>query len=190
MSAPTLQQSERVCVGQFAGAHGVRGLVRIRSFTAEPIDVVSYGPVEDESGTRRFRLTPKGMAKGAVIVAIGDAVDRDAAQLLNGTRLYVARDCLPPLADEEEFYQADLIGCAVVDLAGKELGIVREVHDFGAGTLLEVAPPQGPTLLLPFSESVVPEIDLAQRRLVVDLPTAIDGPAGESAAGDAAGDAA
>jgi len=93
-SAPT-----RVCVGQFAGAHGVRGLVRIRSFTEEPMHVASYGPVEDEAGTRSFTLKPKSMVKGAVIAEVEGVADRDAAQLLSGTRLYVARDRLPPIAE-------------------------------------------------------------------------------------------
>jgi 16S rRNA processing protein RimM len=183
MAAQILPQIDRVCVGQFAGAHGVRGLVRIKSFTADPMAVVAYGPVEDETGTRLFRLMPKGTAKGAVIVAIDGVADRDAAQLLNGTRLYVPRDRLPPLEEEGDFYQADLIGCAVVDLAGVPLGTVHAVHDFGAGPLLEVAPAKGATLLLPFTETVVPKIDLAQRRLIVDPPVAIEG--GASAGGAA-----
>src|SRR5437763_139023 len=108
-----LPAQDRVCVGQFAGAHGVKGLVRIRSFTAEPMHVASYGPVEDEAGTRRFTLTPKSMAKGAVIAEVEGVADRDAAQLLSGTRLYVSRDRLPPIEEEGEFYQDDLIGCAV-----------------------------------------------------------------------------
>src|SRR5437868_1354643 len=105
-SVPSSAQ-DRVCVGQFAGAHGVRGLVRIRSFTEEPMHVASYGPVEDEAGTRRFILTPKSMAKGAVVVEVEGVADRDAAQRLSGTRLYVARDRLPPIAEQDEFYQAD-----------------------------------------------------------------------------------
>src|SRR3954464_9442675 len=104
MSAPAKPQQDRVCVGQFAGAHGVRGLVRIRSFTEEPMKVAGYGPVEDEAGTRRFSLVPKGTAKGAVIAEIADVQDREAAQLLNGIRLYVARDRLPPIEQEGEFY--------------------------------------------------------------------------------------
>ena len=168
-SAPKLTQ-DRVCVGQFAGAHGVRGLVRIRSFTEAPMDVASYGPVEDESGSRRFMLQPKSMAKGAVVAAVEGIADRDAAQLLSGTRLYVPRDRLPPIEAEDEFYQADLIGCAVVDLEGTALGTVHAVHDFGAGTVLEVRRPGAEALLLPFTEEVVPAVDIAARRLTVDPP--------------------
>src|SRR5689334_8853228 len=135
-AAPASAQN-RVCVGQFAGAHGVRGLVRIRSFTEEPMHVAAYGPVEDEAGTRHFRITAKSMAKGTVIAEVEGIDDRDAAQLLNGTRLYVSRDRLPPIEETDEFYQADLIGCAAFDTDGRELGTVHAVHDFGAGTLLE-----------------------------------------------------
>src|SRR3954468_17450518 len=122
-SAPETAQN-RVCVGEFAGAHGVRGLVRIRSYTEEPLHVAAYGPVEDEAATRQFRITPKGMAKGAIIAEIEGVADRDAAQLLAGTRLYVPRDKLPPIEEADEFYQADLIGCAAFDTEGRELGTV------------------------------------------------------------------
>jgi len=188
MSAPAPSPlTDRVCVGQFAGAHGVRGLVRIRSFTEEPMRVASYGPVEDEAGTRIFRLTPKSMAKGAVIAEVEGIADRDQAQLLSGTRLYVARDRLPPLEQEGEFYHADLIGCAVLDSAGRPLGTVHAVHDFGAGTLLEVRMSGAEPLLLPFTEAAVPEVDLAARRIVADPPDLVgDGPHDNAAEGDAA----
>ena len=174
-SAPMSGQN-RVCVGQFAGAHGVRGLVRIRSFTEEPMRVASYGPVEDEAGARRFRITAKSMAKGAVIAEVEGVQDRDAAQLLNGTRLYVSRDRLPPIEEADEFYQADLVGCAVFDKDGRDLGTVHAVHDFGAGTLLEVRRTGADALLLPFTETVVPEIDIQARRVTVDPPAMVGAP--------------
>ena len=188
MSAPAAKpQQTRVCVGQFAGAHGVKGLVRIRSFTEEPMRVAAYGPVEDEAGTRRFRIAAKSMAKGAVIAEVEGVADRDAAQLLAGTRLYVARDLLPPIEEEGEFYQADLLGCAAFDTEGRALGAVHAVHDFGAGTLLEVRSSGAEPLLLPFTEAVVPEIDLAARRIIVDPPDLVGEPNQTHAAkGDAA----
>jgi 16S rRNA processing protein RimM len=188
MSAPVpTPAQERVCVGQFAGAHGVRGLVRIRSFTEQPMHVAGYGPVEDESGTRCFRITPKSMAKGNVIAEVEGVQDRDAAQLLNGTRLYVARDRLPPIEEEDAFYHADLIGCAAFDTAGTPLGLVHAVHDFGAGTLLELRRSGAEPVLLPFTEAVVPEVDIAARRIRVDPPSLVgDQPQGAGARGDAA----
>jgi 16S rRNA processing protein RimM len=181
---------QRVCVGQFAGAHGVRGLVRIRSFTEEPMAVASYGPVEDESGAQRFEIHAKSMAKGNVVAEIDGIADREAAQRLNGMRLYVARDRLPALEEEDDFYQADLIGCAVVDLAGAPLGTVKDVHDFGAGCLLEVARPDAPALLVPFTEAVVPVVDMAQRRLTIDPPVETVATEQDDAAERPRGDAA
>ncbi|MBV8393631.1 MAG: ribosome maturation factor RimM [Alphaproteobacteria bacterium] len=178
-SAPETAR-DRVCVGQFAGAHGVRGLVRIRSFTQEPLHVAAYGPVEDEAGARSFRITAKSMAKGAVIAEVEGVADRDAAQLLNGTRLYVSRDRLPPIEEADEFYQADLIGCAAFDKDGNELGSVHAVHDFGAGILLELRRKGAEALLLPFTEEAVPEVDVAARRIIVD-PPAMVGEQGDAA---------
>lgn len=164
--------SDRVCVGQFAGAQGVRGLVRVKSFTADPADVAAYGPVEDERGERRFVLSIAGAAKGVVIVKVPGVDDRDAAAALAGTRLYVARDRLPP-PDDDEFYHADLIGMAVEQADGTALGRVRAMHDFGAGDVLEVAGVDGHTVMLPFTRAVVPIVDMTARRLVVEPPAEV-----------------
>src|SRR5436190_10415916 len=104
---------KRVCVGVIAGAHGVRGAVRIKSFTAEPKGIVQYGPVEDESGGRKFELRLVGTAKGVVLADMSGITDRDQAETLRGMRLYLPREALPPPA-EEEYYHADLIGLAAV----------------------------------------------------------------------------
>jgi 16S rRNA processing protein RimM len=156
-------------VGVIVGAHGVRGAVRVKPFTAEPAAVAAYGPVEDETGTRRFELRLVGEGKGVVIATVKGVEDRNAAEALKGLRLYVARAALPP-AEAEEFYHADLIGLDAVTLAGERLGKVRAVHDFGAGDSLEIAVEAGGTLLVPFTKRAVPEIDLAGGRLVVDPP--------------------
>ncbi len=169
MSASAASQSARVCVGQFAGAHGVRGLARLKSFTAEPIDAVRYGPVETEDATRRFDLNLVGQAKGALIVRVDGITDRDQAAALAGTRLYVARACLPA-AEDGEFYHADLIGLRVVDARGAPLGTIRAVDDFGAGPVLDLALADGRVVMVPFTRAVVPEIDLAQGRAVVVMP--------------------
>jgi len=104
---------KRVCVGIVAGAHGVRGAVRIKSFTAEPKDVARYGPLEDESGGHRFSLRLVGAAKGVLIGWLSGVADRDRAEALRGLRLYLPRAALPP-TEEEEFYHADLIGLDAV----------------------------------------------------------------------------
>jgi 16S rRNA processing protein RimM len=159
----------RVCLGAIAGAHGVRGLVRIKSFTEAPEDLSAYGPLSDEAGRRRFDVTVKSQAKGALIAAIAGVDDRDAAEALKGTRLYVDRAALPP-TEEEEFYHADLIGLNAEDRSGKAIGRVAGVQNYGAGDILEIARTDGTELLVPFTKAAVPEVDLAGGRLVVDPP--------------------
>jgi 16S rRNA processing protein RimM len=168
-AAPT---SARICVGQFAGAHGVRGLARLKPFTAVADDVARYGPVETEDAARRFALEVVGRAKGALIVRVDGIADRDAARALTGTRLYVARDRLPAPADGE-FYYADLVGLPVVGPDGAPLGEIRAVHDFGAGDLLELTLGDRRTVMVPFTQAVVPAVDLARGRAVVALPAGL-----------------
>lgn len=167
--APTHKRDRRVCVGAIAGAHGVRGLVRIKSFTDAPGDVAAYGPVTDAGGSRRFVIETRGMARGMVLAHIEGVDDRDAADRLRGIELYVDRDVLPA-PEAEEFYHADLIGLDAETRDGARLGTVRAVHNFGAGDILEVARGDGGVDMLPFTRAVVPEIDIAGRRVVVEPP--------------------
>ena len=158
-----------ICVGVITGAHGVRGAVRVKSFTAVPADIATYGPLADESGGRRFRLRVVGEAKGVVVAKIAGIEDRDAAEALKGLRLYVERSALPE-AGEEEYYHADLLGLEAALRDGTPLGRVRAVHDFGAGDSLEIALPSGATVLVPFTRTAVPVVDLAGGRVVIDPP--------------------
>src|SRR6266571_4687660 len=122
--------AKRVCVGIVTGAHGVRGAMRIKSFTAEPADVVRYGPLEDESGQKQFKLHFVGTAKGVVLAKVAGVVDRDQAEALRGLRLYLSRAALPP-PGKEEYYHTDLIGLEAVLGDGTFVGRVHAVHDFG-----------------------------------------------------------
>ncbi len=142
--------------------------MRIRSYTAEPEDIASYGPVTDEAG-RRFALSVVGQARGAVLARIAGVDDRDAAEALKGVRLYVPRAALPETAPGE-YYHADLIGLAAVLADGTEVGTVAAVNDFGAGDVLEVARPGARALLLPFTAEAVPEVDIAAGRIVIAPP--------------------
>ena len=160
---------KRVCVGAVGAAHGVRGAVRIKSFTATPEDIARYGPLEDESGERHFTLRLTGAAKGVLIARLSGVDDRNRAETLRGLRLYLPRAALPP-PEEEEYYHIDLIGLDAVLTDGTLVGEVRAVHDFGAGDTLEIARPEGPPAVVPFTKAVVPEIDLAAGRLVLDPP--------------------
>ncbi len=160
----------RVLLGVIGRPHGVRGLVRVQSFTADPCAIAEYGPLADEAG-RRFAL--RVVMRGAMpVCAIDGVADRTAAARLTGTRLYVARAQLPALEDPDEFYCADLIGLAAEDEEGRVFGQVVSVEDYGAGTFLEIATARGP-LAVPFTRARVPRVDLARGRLVVIPPAEV-----------------
>jgi len=149
--------------------HGVQGAVRIKSFTEQPEDVAGYGPLTDEAGLRRFELRVVGAGKGVVIARLSGVEDRNQAEALRGLRLYLPRSALPQ-TEAEEYYHADLIGLEAVLADGTPVGRVRAIHDFGAGDTLELARPGAPALMVPFTRAVVPSIELASGRLVLDPP--------------------
>lgn len=162
----------RILLGRIAGAHGIRGEVLIKTFTAEPDGIAAYGPLSDADGRRIFtiertRATPKG-----VVARLAGVADRTAAEALRGVELYVDREKLPA-AGEDEFYHADLIGLAAVDAAGAAIGEIVGVHNFNAGDLIELRlAGSSRTELIAFTETNVPEVDIAARRVVVVLPSA------------------
>ena len=162
----------RICVGQILGAHGVRGLVKLASFTEDPEAVTQYGDLTDEAGARTFSVALVAANKDHWIARIGTVDDRDLAQALAGTRLFVDRAKLPP-PDEDEFYHADLIGMRAELPDGTALGTVAAMHNFGAGDIIEIALPSGKRPLLPFDRETVPEIDPVARRLVIDPPSGL-----------------
>ena len=163
------EPEKRVCVGLVTGPHGVRGAVRVKSFTAVPEDIARYGPLADESGSRRFALTLIGAAKGVLIARLMGIADRDQAEGLRGLRLYLPRAALPPPA-AEEYYHADLVGLAAALPDGTVIGRVRAIHDFGAGDVIEIARPAAPPVLVPFTCAAVPLVDLTAGRLVINPP--------------------
>jgi len=155
-----------VCVGVVSGARGLKGEVRVRSFTAEPEDIAAYGPVVDETGAPRFDLTVVGAHRNDVIVHIDGVTDRTQAEALKGTRLYVPRAALPE-TEADEYYHADLLGLDAEVVGGEALGTVKAVHDFGAGDVLEIdGGPEGP-VMVPFTRAAVPEVDIAGGRVVI-----------------------
>jgi len=158
----------RVCLGQIGAAHGVRGEVRLRSFTADPAAIADYGPLETEDG-RVFEIETLRQAKDHFVARLSGIRDRDAASALANTKLYVPRERLPETAEADEFYHADLVGLAVVDPAGKTLGTVVAIHNFGAGDLIEVRTETGGnTEMVPFDTTHVPAVDVAAGKLIVD----------------------
>jgi 16S rRNA processing protein RimM len=160
----------RICLGQIGAAHGVRGEVRLRSFTSDPAAIADYGPLETEDG-RVFEIETMRPAKDHFVARLSGIRDRDAASALANTKLYVPRERLPQTEEPDEFYHADLVGLAVVDRAGKSLGTVIAIHNFGAGDLIEVRTETGGnTELVPFDTTHVPAVDIASGKIVVDPP--------------------
>src|SRR5882672_5582158 len=164
----------QVCVARIGAPHGVRGAVKLWTFTEDPLAVKHYGPLMTKDGARQFEVTHAREAKGHLVVTLKGIATREEAERLNGIELYIAREKLPA-TDENEYYHADLIGLAAVDAAHEPIGRVLAIHNFGAGDIIEIAPTQGATLLLPFTNAVVPTVDLANGRVVIELPDEIAG---------------
>jgi 16S rRNA processing protein RimM len=163
-----------ICVARIGAAHGVRGAVKLWTFTEDPLAVKAYGPLMTKDGARQFEVMGAREAKGHLVATLKGVATREEAERLNGVELYVARDKLPD-TDEDEYYHADLIGLAAVNAANEPLGRVIAIHNFGAGDIIEIAPPHGVTLLLPFTNAVVPSVDIAGGRVVIELPAEIEG---------------
>lgn len=164
----------QICVARIGAAHGVRGQVRLWTFTEDPLAVKEYGPLSTKDGGRQFEVTHVREAKDHLVATLKGIATRNDAERLNGIELYVARDMLPATEDDE-YYHADLIGLAAITTSDEPLGRVVAIHNFGAGDIIEIAPPQGPTLLLPFTNAVVPTVDLSGGRVVIDMPQEIEG---------------
>ena len=156
--------AKRILVGEIGRPHGVRGLVKLRSFTADPTAIADYGPLTDEAGTQHYAITvlTEGLAQ------VDGVDDRNAAARLTGLKLYVERDRLPP-PDDEEYYLADLHGLTARDIAGEPIGMVREVEDHGGGAILVLETSRG-EVLLPFTRAVVPVVNVAGGFITVVPP--------------------
>lgn len=162
--------AERVLVAAIAGSYGVKGEVRLKSFTADPSAVGDYGPLSDEKGTQHYDVKLGVAIKNGYAARLSGVRTKEAADKLKGTRLYAPRDALPSLPDDE-FYHTDLIGLEVVDAGGARVGRVKAVQNHGASDLLELD--RGPgvaSVLVPFTRAVVPTVDLAAGRLIIDPP--------------------
>ncbi|HET9573980.1 MAG TPA: ribosome maturation factor RimM [Methyloceanibacter sp.] len=165
-------KEERVLLGEIGAAQGLKGEVRLHSFTEEEEAITAYGPLEDETGhvieIEALRATPK-----ALIARVKGVTTREGAEALTGTKLYIPRSRLPE-REEEEWYHAELIGLAALDRDGVTIGRVVAIQNFGAGDLLELAPANGgPTVLIPFTRETVPEIDVEGERLTLVPPAGL-----------------
>ena len=162
--------ADRICVAQIGGAHGIRGEVKLKSFTADPMAVKDYGPLLSEDGAVQIEIETVRPAKGHLVARLRGIIDRNAAERLTNLKLFIPRDRLPP-ADADEFYHVDLVGLAAETAAGTRLGTIVAVHDFGAGDILELQPEAGgATLMVPFTDTFVPRVDIAGGRIIVAPP--------------------
>ena len=162
------EPSNRICVGAIAGAFGVHGEVRLKSFCAVAEDIATYGELFSEDGRRRFAVKLTRPVNGGLGARLSGIETKEQADALKGATLWADRAALPSLPDDE-FYHADLIGLEVMDTGGASLGRVRAIYDHGAGDILEVYGTSG-ILLIPFTRAAVPTVDLAARRIVADPP--------------------
>jgi 16S rRNA processing protein RimM len=166
--------SDRICIGAIAGAFGVSGEVRLKSFCSEPEAIAAYGPLYTEDGARSFAIRLTRPVAGGLGARLFGVATKEQADALRGTSLFVDRAKLPALPDDE-FYHADLIGLEVRDTGGALLGRVLAVHNHGAGDLLEISGAPGKdSRLIPFTLAVVPTVDLAAGRIVADLPEGLE----------------
>lgn len=162
--------SDLICIGAIAGAFGVSGEVRLKSFCSEPTDIGTYGPLSTEDGSRTFQIILTRPVSGGLGARIQGVNSKEQADALRGTSLYVSRDRLPSLPDDE-FYHADLIGLSAYDTGGALIGKVSAIYNHGAGDIVEIATNRHKSaLLLPFTTAIVPNVDLAAGRIVVNLP--------------------
>lgn len=163
--------TRKVAVGAIAGAFGVQGEVRLKSFCADPAAIVDYVPLTTEDGSREFaQIVLTGQTKNALVARVGGIVTKEDADALRGTVLFANRSAMPE-PEDDEYYHADLIGLSVFDTGGTEIGRVHNVIETGGGDLLEVLiPGQSETVLFPFTMAVVPTVDIAGGRIVADPP--------------------
>jgi len=168
-----MSKNAHICLGAVAGVHGVRGAVRIKCFTEDPLDISSYGELLSEDGSRAFTLKNVRPSKGDQVIAKIEGIDdRDIASALKGTRLYVTRDKLPDL-EEETWYHADLIGLRAELTDGSDFGEVTALHNFGAGDLIEIKTGDGTKILWSFTKEIVPAIEIKNGRVIVEPPEEI-----------------
>ncbi len=161
-------------MARFGAPHGVRGELRLKSFTGDPAAVADYENLQDETGKRSFRIEAARPVKDdMLVVRIAGVRDRDAAAALTNLDLYVDRAALPP-ADEDEFYHSDLIGLRAELADGALYGTILRVLNFGAGDILEIAPASGDTILLPFTKAAAPSVDIAGGRVIVSPPVEVE----------------
>jgi 16S rRNA processing protein RimM len=163
-------------LGIFGAPHGVRGELRVKSYTGDPKAIGAYGDLTDKAGVRAFKFAALRLLKDdMLVVRLANVGNREEAEKLNRVELFARRAQLPP-PSEDEFYHDDLVGLEALTREDEKLGRVVALRNFGAGDILEIAPTAGgETLLLPFTKAVAVAIDFDQSRIVIVPPHEVDG---------------
>lgn len=161
--------SSYICVGVIVAPHGIKGEVKIHSYTEQAEDLTAYGPIYNQSGTKTFRVKIKHVKGDAVIASLEGYPDRNSIETLRGMKLYIPREALPE-PEEEEFYHEDLLNMKVVLPDATSFGTVKAIYNFGAGDVMEIALASGKTELLPFTKAVFPVINFKEGFLEAHLP--------------------
>ena len=163
-----MDSEKLICVAAIAGAFGVKGEVKVKSFTQNPADCLAYGPLLDAEGVPVLTPLSHRSVKDALAVRAQEVTTREAAEGLKSTKLYIRRAALPE-PDEDEFYFSDLVGLDVKTTDGKRMGKIIAVHEFGAGDMLEIKPKQGASFFHPFTKMATPKVDLDAARVVIKI---------------------
>ena len=175
--------SKRICVAKIGAAHGIRGDVKLWPMTADPMAFADYGELQSEDGKRTFEIMRAKPAGNFLIAHLKGVDDRNAAEKLVHTELYISRDALPEIEEDDEFYYADLVGLKAVDRSGVEIGEIAAMHNFGAGDLVELRlSGKRDTMLIPFTAETVPEIDIAGGKVRIELPNEVEAEPGSDGA--------
>ncbi len=177
-----VDKGELACVGVVTCARGIKGDIRVKSFTAVPEDLATYRPITDKSGSRIFKVKVTGAAKGQLVARIDGVSDRTAAEQLKGVEFYVPWEALPD-PEDDEFYLRDLIGLRAEREDGSDFGTITAVENFGAGDVLEISGSVKGGIMVPFTKDVVPVVDLEGQRVVIIPPDGLLDPPDEEAKG-------
>lgn len=168
----TQPQDSLICVGMITSVHGVRGVMRVKSFTEDPMDIFNFTPLTDHKGQKKFPIEFSSQSKGLFLVTMTGVSNREDAEMLKGTKLYTSREQLPEIEEEDSFYYSDLIGLKIRHHSNNDdIGEVIAIHNFGAGDIIEMRPfTGGKTVMVPFTQQVIPEISLQEGLIKIDPP--------------------
>lgn len=167
-----MSESKRILIGEIATAHGIKGFVKVRSFVDDDDLLQGDNVFTAESGPKTIKITLKNALKGDWVAEVKGVADRNEAERLRGTKLYIDREAMPE-ADDGEYYVEDLKGLKVIDKDGKDIGVVLSVENFGASDLIDIKPESGASFYIPFTDNTVLDVDFENGVITVELPETI-----------------